>query len=135
MFERLKRQWHDLKEAKPGHRFQDQYERKQKAGRSTARKGAIVAAGIVVLAAGVFLLPAPGPGFIVVALGAAMVAQESLAAARMADTTEVWLRGLAAWGIRLWRGSTGGGKGLIVLVALTLAGLAAWAAYYLVFGR
>ncbi|HEX8299147.1 MAG TPA: PGPGW domain-containing protein, partial [Rubricoccaceae bacterium] len=90
---------------------------------------------LAVLAAGVFLLPAPGPGFLVVALGAALVAQESLAAARAADKTEVWLRGVAAWGIRVWRRSSGGVKGLIVLAALALAGLGAWAAYHVIFGR
>jgi uncharacterized protein (TIGR02611 family) len=135
MIDQLKRQWHELKDGEPGTRFQDQYRRRQAAARSPARRGAVVGGGLVVLAAGVFFLPAPGPGFLVIALGAAMVAQESLVAARASDWTEVRLRALVSWARRVWREGSAVTRGLIVLGALALAGGAGWAAYELVLAR
>ncbi len=55
------------------------------------------------MAAGLFFLPAPGPGFLILFAGAALLAEESLTAARALDWTEVRLRRLAKWGRRAWR--------------------------------
>jgi hypothetical protein len=48
--------------------------------------------------AGIVLLPAPGPGMVVVLVGAAMLARESLVVARACDSAEMkvrtWLRRL-----------------------------------------
>ncbi|HEX8384644.1 MAG TPA: PGPGW domain-containing protein [Rubricoccaceae bacterium] len=135
MFDSVKRQWREVRSGEPGSRFQDQYERRQKSGRSPVRKGAVVVAGLVVLACGVFLLPAPGPGFLVVAIGAALVAEESLVAARASDWTEVRLRRLASGALRVWGEASPVTRGLLVLVALALAGGAGWATYELVLAR
>ena len=93
MFAKLKRQWTDLKKDKPGHRFQRRYEAR-KGRRSGVWKPLYLIVGLLLLFAGLVLMPAPGPGFIVVFIGAAMLAEESLWAARALDWTEVKLRAL-----------------------------------------
>lgn len=50
--------------------------------------------GFAVLAAGLLMLVAPGPGVIVLALGAALVAEESLLMARLLDRAETRIRSL-----------------------------------------
>lgn len=135
MFDRLTRHWHELRQGEPGRRFVEEYHRRQAAARSPARRGGVLVSGVFVLVAGVFFLPAPGPGFLVIALGAAMVAQESLVAARAADWTEVRARRLVAWALRVWHEGSLFSRGLVALGALGIAAAAGWGAYWFVFLR
>ena len=66
------------------------------APRSALRKAVVLAAGVLVVIAGVIALPLPGPGLAIMALGAVLVAEESLAAARALDWLELKLRRLFA---------------------------------------
>jgi hypothetical protein len=43
------------------------------------------------------MLVAPGPGIVVLVIGASLVAQESLQAARLLDRAEVLVRRIIAW--------------------------------------
>ena len=94
MLEKLKARWRPLVEDKPGHRFQNRYERRHK-GRSSPRAmrvGWSVLAVLLILV-GIVGLPLPGPGILVIAAGLALLAEESRTISRFLDRSEIWLRG------------------------------------------
>ncbi|HEV2735165.1 MAG TPA: PGPGW domain-containing protein [Longimicrobiaceae bacterium] len=135
MLDKLKKSWHEIEEADPGSRFQERYRQRQRQGGSGPRKPLFIGGGIAIMVAGVFFLPAPGPGFLILFIGAGLLAQESLLAARALDRTEVKLRALAGWGMRVWRSSPLPVKVLLVLVGAALAAGAAYLGYRVVFAR
>ncbi len=90
MFKKLKQSWRDLQQGEPGRRFEDRWRRRKSGG--TARKVWVLGAGALVFAAGIFFLPAPGPGTVLLVVGAAMMAGESLWMARALDRAELALR-------------------------------------------
>jgi uncharacterized protein (TIGR02611 family) len=118
MLQTLKNTWKRLLNAPPGQRFQLQYRRRQQARRGALTRILFIGSGIVVVAAGVFFLPAPGPGFLIVLLGGALIAQESVIAARALDWAEVRFRAVATWGFHLWRKAS-----FPVKIALVFAGI------------
>jgi hypothetical protein len=83
------------------------------------------------MAVGLFLMPAPGPGTIVLLLGAAIAAQESLRVARVMDWAEVRLRGVAKWLIGWWSRRSLAMKILLVAAAVGLTATAGLAGYKL----
>lgn len=87
------------------------------------------------MAAGLFFLVAPGPGLLVVFIGAGLIAQESFFAARALDWTEIRIRKLATWALGVWHRSSMAVKILSVLIAVALAGASASAAYMLLFAK
>lgn len=89
----LKQDWRDFRKSRPGERFRGYYERRHKSGKGPWGILRLVL-GLVLMLLGLVLMPAPGPGMVVVALGAVMVARESLWAARSFDTIELRLRSL-----------------------------------------
>lgn len=96
MIQRLKTGWRELRQGEPGRRFRGCYERRHSRARHAGgRKWSVIVAGLIAVA-GIVLLPLPGPGMLVVALGAFLVAQESLTAARMLDQLELRARALIA---------------------------------------
>lgn len=125
----------ELREGEPGSRFQDHYESRQEERRGALRRWLFLGGGTVVILAGLFFLPAPGPGFLILFIGGGLVAQESLVAARALDWTEVKLRAIGSWALRIWRRSPMPVKALIVLVALAIAGAAAYAAWLIMFAK
>ena len=86
------RLWQELRRGKPGHRFQARYERTSQGG--ALRKCALICAGVLLIAAGIVFLPLPGPGMLIIALGAFLLAEESRAAARALDWIELRVRRL-----------------------------------------
>lgn len=52
------------------------------------------AAGAVILFAGLVMLITPGPGWLTIFLGAAILAEESLIMARALDRLELWVRAM-----------------------------------------
>jgi uncharacterized protein (TIGR02611 family) len=135
MFKKIKRSWHELRDREPGRRFQEHYEQRQENGGSGWNKPVFIGGGALIFAAGIFFLPAPGPGFLIIFLGAGMIAQESRFAARMLDHAEVLIRKVAVWGLRVWKRSSIPVKVLLVLVGLALAAGAAYLAYRLFFAK
>ena len=104
MIERLKAGWRELRRSEPGRRFRDRYERRRRHGRhSGARKWSVIVAGALIVLAGIVLLPLPGPGMLVVAAGALLMAEESRAMAAALDSLELRLRRLIARMPRLQR--------------------------------
>ncbi len=89
----LRQHWQEFRQGEPGKRFQDYYERRHDEGNAFFG-GCRLVLGLVLLLVGLVMLPAPGPGMVVVALAAVMVARESRLAARLFDTIELRLRDL-----------------------------------------
>lgn len=131
MIGRLKGNWQEFKEGEPGHRFQARYHRRRQdeQGHALLRifnigLGSVIAVGSLALA------PLPGPGFLTVFLGLAIVAGELLYAARFLDWCELWIRGLTRFIRRVWRMGIAG-KVAVTVVALILAAGLLYLAYYL----
>ena len=99
---RLKDYLRLLRTAEPGKRFQQYFSRRHQAGSSNLRRVLTLGLGGLVVAVGLVLMPAPGPGILVVAAGAALMAGESLWMARGLDRAEILARKL--W--RRWRSRT-----------------------------
>jgi hypothetical protein len=90
----------DIVHATPGRRFQERYRRKSKTGRGRVARWAVIFAGIGLTLVGLFFLAVPGPGIPILAVGLALIAQESAVTARLLDRTEIRLR---RWWKRLRR--------------------------------
>lgn len=98
MLDAAKKSWRELKAGQPGRRFQDRYARRREAARGPLGKCAFVCLGVLVLLAGIVLLPLPGPGMVVVAAGAVVMAEGSRTMARTLDSLELRARRVyAAW--------------------------------------
>jgi hypothetical protein len=100
MMQSLKREWHQFLKSKPGSRFQEVHERRQKkrGNRQGWKKIAFFAAGWGLILVGTLLLAMPGPGLPVLAAGLILLAAESQSIARMLDWTDKkgheWWKGM-----------------------------------------
>ena len=103
MFKRLKESWADLKRGRPGSRFEDQYDEQAKEKKSPLGKALRIIIGLLLFPVGVFFLAVPGPGLLVIAVGAVLIAREFRVAARFLDAFEVRARKTFAWARRRWR--------------------------------
>jgi hypothetical protein len=90
----------ELAHSRPGQRFQDRYRRKSETGRGRLARCAVILAGIALTLVGIFFLAEPGPGIPILAVGLALIAQESAVMARFLDRAELRVRG---WWKRLRR--------------------------------
>jgi hypothetical protein len=97
VLENLKKEWRALKRGKPGSRFQQLHEARSSDGR---RRWIGLLLGVIITIAGVVALPLPGPGFLVIGIGAALLARESAVVAHVADWIEVRARSGARWASR-----------------------------------
>jgi hypothetical protein len=77
-------------------------------------------------------MPAPGPGIIVAAFGAALIAEESYAAAHMLDWLELRVRRLGARAQKMWSRASGVQRALVVVAASFVTITAALAAFAIV---
>ena len=103
MLKDLKQNWLRFKAGPPGRRFQQQFRDRQQFRSGPVRKALIIAGGILVAVAGIFFLFAPGPGIIILLIGASMIAQESFLAARAFDRIEIHLRRFLRQRFDAWR--------------------------------
>lgn len=85
--------WRELWRDAPGQRFARRYERLRGRGRGPAGRVARGLLGGVLVAVGLVFMPLPGPGFVPVLLGGALLAGESLRIARWLDRAELRVRG------------------------------------------
>jgi hypothetical protein len=130
LLKRLKKSWKELAKERPGHRFEARYRHIQRSG-SGHNRALTLAAGIALTVAGLVLLLVPGPGSLLIVLGAALLAEESLIAARLLDRLEVQVRRLSDWARTKWRRfSTAQRFSCAGLIAALVAG-AAWGAWSL----
>ena len=123
MFGKLKRTWDQLKDAPPGHRFQEHHHRCQagRKGRWDLKRVSNVAGGVTLILIGLVLVPAPGPGWVIVGIGGAVLGGESRAVACFLDRVEVKARGAAGRAVEAWARVPAGSKALLGLLALTAA--------------
>jgi hypothetical protein len=80
----------EFKEAPPGRRFQRLRQRRLE--RCETCRPAMIAGGALLCATGVILLVLPGPGILLILVGLALIAQESLIVARALDGLEMVAR-------------------------------------------
>jgi hypothetical protein len=90
----LKTDWQRFREDRPGRRFQNLHLRRRngKSPRYPAERIVNSAGGIGLVAVGVVLVPAPGPGWVIVAIGFGVLASEFLSVARLLDCAELQAR-------------------------------------------
>jgi hypothetical protein len=94
MREFLRRQWEQFRKSRPGQRFQDYYERKKGSRGGALWSCAAILLGALLCLVGLFFMAVPGPGIPILALGAVLIAQQSLGTARFLDRIELKLRRL-----------------------------------------
>ena len=135
MFDGIRKYWKELKRGTPGKRFQQQYRKSHESGSSPARKILFLGGGALVLVAGIFFLPAPGPGWGIIFIGGGLIAQESEVAAKVLDWVELRLRAVVDWALRLWKNASAPARAGIVAVGLVIAGGAGFAAYEIFFNK
>jgi hypothetical protein len=86
----LKKRVRRFMSAPSGTRFRAYHERLQQRP-NLMRTLLAVGLGMILLALGLVLLVLPGPGLLIAAIGAAIIAGESLTAARVLDRVDSWL--------------------------------------------
>ena len=120
MLEKVKENWQQLKKSEPGHRFQDRYDRRQQNTHGQWDIGKLfnIVGGIAIALAGLFFMPAPGPGSAIIFVGLGLLGSESLSVARFLDWAEVRLRELAQQSKDIWTRSSIPVKILISLIIL-----------------
>lgn len=133
MLEQLKRQWERFREFPAGERFECHYERRQEHRGTPFKRALFIGGGLLIMAAGVFFLPAPGPGMLILLIGASLVAQESRVAARVLDWTELRLRTIASWAESRWHDASPAIKVLLAVSVLVVLGAVAYGAYVVFF--
>jgi hypothetical protein len=93
MFARLKQRWAELRSDPPGQRF-CLYNERHREATAPVKRALIVGSAVVLIPIGIVMMPAPGPGMLVVAIGATMLAGESQPTARLLDRLELAVRAL-----------------------------------------
>lgn len=88
-----------------------------------------ISVGLLLVAVGIFFLPAPGPGLFIILVGASLLAQESLWMARALDATELVLRDGHAWTVRWWRAASRTMKAFLGFTVLVLFAAFAFGVY------
>lgn len=98
----VKRQWKHFVAVPSGRRFQMRHRLQRAKAGGMLRKILISGFGGLIMLAGVAMLVLPGPGLLTMVIGAALIAEESLLAARALDRLDLYLTGwLQRW--RAWR--------------------------------
>jgi len=97
------RGWDRFVHASPGKRFLERYQRMREAKGGAWKRCAFVCGGVLLCLTGIFFLAVPGPGLPILAIGLALIAQESAWMARFLDKSELRLRAL--WASYRGRGS------------------------------
>jgi hypothetical protein len=135
VLERFKQDWRDLRESPPGQRFQQRYKRRQQSTQRLRNKVLSIGGGILIIAAGILLVPVPGPPEIISIIGAGLIAQEFLVVARALDWTELRLRRLATWSLGVWLRASLAVKILLLLFVMALVAAGGAGAYMLLYKK
>ena len=126
----LRQLWNEFKVAPPGERFARLYYWRE-ARQSWLVRSLFLAIGALLMAVGLFLMVAPGPGTVVLIVGAGVAAQESLRVARAMDWLERRIWRAAQWSVRWWRDRSRRARIIFILTAFALAGSTGLAGYTL----
>ena len=133
----LKESWQELKQGRPGHRFQESATRgkRERPSQSWIKRFLKPIIAIILIAGGLILCVIPGPGMPLLIIGAALLAQRSLTVAKGLDWTEVKARKMIAFGKAWWRDATGTARFAAVLILAVVIGGAGYGAYSITFGN
>lgn len=136
MFKRAKDHWQHFKHSEPGRRFQDRYDRHQQTtlGRWSLGKVFNIVGGIAIAIVGVILLPAPGPGTLIIFAGLGLLGSEFLPIARALDWAELRLRALTLRAKAIWAGFSLLVKMLICLIILSGMAAMGYASFFICCG-
>lgn len=98
MGESLRDQWKRFAALPTGRRFQSRNRLRRETPSDLWRKVFLLSLGIVLLVLGTAMLVLPGPGLLVMIIGAALIAEESVVAARILDRGDIWIaRRIMRW--------------------------------------
>ena len=86
------RTWHELKSGMPGRRFASVYEERHRHPESQTVRALVIAGGTALLVLGMLMILTPGPGAVLMILGASLVASESRGIAHALDWCELRAR-------------------------------------------
>ncbi len=93
VFEQLKKDWKIIRENRAGNRFQARYSyREYRAPSSGAIKFLKIIIGITLIPLGVLLWFIPGPGWLIIFAGLALLAGRSKTLSRLLDRAELFIR-------------------------------------------
>jgi hypothetical protein len=131
MVEKVKQQWRKFRSGRPGHRFQERYEKNRRTRSSQSWFVRLLkpAAAIVLFAAGVVLCFIPGPGLPLIVIGAGLLGDECRPIAQGMDWLELRLRKIVTWGRRWWDRAPKLARHAVIVVAVMIAGGAAYGGY------
>ena len=132
MFRFLELQWRDLACGRPGTRFRQRWRGREQRRRSYFAKPLYMAAGFFVFLVGLVMLPAPGPGCLVVFAGAAMIAEESFWMATVLDRIELKGRRLLKFGMTSWERASMALKAVSLVLAAAAVGVAGWTTFQII---
>lgn len=133
MFARLRSAWNAFKDARPGTRFRAYHRRRNEDRKHKWQKPLSVLISIIIIAVGMVALPAPGPGMLVVAFGAGLLACEFAAIARLLDWLEIRAWRLGRWASETWNGWSTGVRLVATGVTVVLAAGALVGTYFVMF--
>ena len=111
MLERIRRFWIQLQYGRPGSRFEEQFEKAHDSRKGPVGRIARIVLGLLLFPIGVFFLAVPGPGLLVIAFGAMLIAREFRFAAWFLDALELRVRPVWKWMQRVWRRLLRSGQG------------------------
>jgi uncharacterized membrane protein YbaN (DUF454 family) len=104
MMKWLKQQWRAFRASRPGHRFRELYERRERTPHARLKKTLFFVGGLAAIAAGIATYPVPLiPSEPFMLFGIAAIAQASWYGARALDWLELKLRVPLRPLARLWR--------------------------------
>jgi hypothetical protein len=135
MWTKLKKQWREFRQGRPGNRFQGWYQRNRRirGSRSLFWRLLQPCAGIVLILGGIVLCFIPGPGLPLLIMGAGLLAGESRIVARAMDGLELGARRAIRWGMDWWSHASAIAKIALSLLALCALAGAAYGAYNILF--
>jgi hypothetical protein len=125
----------DIKQGRPGHRFQDHYrhEKEAKAGRSSSGRIWRLVLGLAAVIVGLVLCVIPGPGLPFIFVGGGLLAAESLVVARVMDWLELRVRAVWRWARRCWNNMNGWQRVAMAVLGLGLGAASSFFFYRLMF--
>jgi uncharacterized protein (TIGR02611 family) len=95
MFEEIRKDWRIVREQPPGRRFMARYEyRRAVPSGSPLGRMLLTVLGATLVFVGIILLFLPGPGWLTIILGLALLAGRSRQLSRLLDWTELRLRSI-----------------------------------------
>ena len=93
VFDQLKKDWKTLRENRPGNRFQARYRYREYHSPSSGVKRLLkIIIGITLIPVGILLWFVPGPGWLMIFIGLALLAGRSKTLSRFLDRAELLIR-------------------------------------------